>query len=121
MDVEEHEIEQILDSRRSRNTIKYLVSWKGFPREENEWIPTKDLVNTTEVIKVFYKQNPTAPCLAIKLRSQDIPDAPCTCPICLKNPTPVVSPIFLDLDFLDFRKRYNKYPDHMFEFPPTFP
>ena len=33
MDVEEHEIEQILDSRRSGNTIEYLVNWKGFPRK----------------------------------------------------------------------------------------
>ena len=119
--MEEHEIEQILDSRRSKNTIEYLVSWKGFPREENEWIPTKDLIHAAEAIKSFHKQNPAAPRLAIKLRSQDIPNAPCTCPICLQTPIPTVSPIFLDPEFLEFRKMYNKYPDSMFEFPPSFP
>ena len=121
MDVEEHEIERILDSRRSRKTIEYLVNWKGSPREENEWILTKDLVHAMEAIKIFHKQNPTAPHLAIKLRSQDIPNAPCTCPICHKTPAPPISSMFLDSDFLEFRKLYNKYPDYMFEFPPSFP
>ena len=121
MDIEEHKIKQILDSRQSGNTIKYLISWKGFPREENEWIPTKNLVHAMEAIKNFHKQNPTAPHLAIKLRSQDIPDNPCICPICLKTPTPNISPMFLDPEFLEFRKMYNKYPDSMFKFPPSFP
>ena len=121
MDVEEHEIKQILDSRRNGNTIEYLVNWKGFPREENEWIPTKDLVNATEAIKIFHKQNPSAPRLVIKLQSQEIPNAPCICPICLQTPPSTVSPMFLNPEFLEFRKMYNKYPDSMFEFPPSFP
>ena len=118
---EEHEIEQILDSRQSGNTIEYLVNWKGFLREENEWILTKDLANATEAIKIFHKQNPSAPHLAIKVWSQDISNVPCICPICLKTPTPTTTPMFLNPDFLEFQKMYNKYPDHMFEFPPLFP
>ena len=121
VDIEEYKIKQILDSRQSGNTIEYLVNWKGFPREENEWIPIKDLINVTEAIKIFQQQNPSAPHLTIKLQSQEISDTPCTCPICLKTPTPAISPMFLDSDFLEFRKMYNKYPDHMFEFPPSFP
>ena len=33
---EEHEIEEIVDSRKHRGKLKYLVHWRGYPREERE-------------------------------------------------------------------------------------
>ena len=63
--VEEAEIEYVIDSKRVRNTIHYLIHWKGFPRKENKWIPVKELTNTQGAIKNFHQQNPDAPRLAI--------------------------------------------------------
>ena len=38
--VEEFEVEEILDSRKCRGKMQYLVKWKGFPSEENTWEPS---------------------------------------------------------------------------------
>ena len=59
--VEEAEVEYIIDSKCVGNTIHYLIHWKGFPCEENEWIPVKELANAQMVIKDFHHSNPDAP------------------------------------------------------------
>ena len=59
--VEEAEVEYIIDSKCVGNTIHYLIHWKGFPHEENEWIPVKELTNTQTVIRDFHHSNPDAP------------------------------------------------------------
>lgn len=41
--VEEQEIEEILASKEQRGKIEYLIHWKGFPSEENEWITESNL------------------------------------------------------------------------------
>ena len=122
--VEEQEIEDILASRERRNRIEYLISWKGYPSEENEWIPEHNLANAPDAIRDFHCSHPTAPRPEKRLHLHyhaDIPDAPCICPICLNTPQPTTlsMSLFADPDFLEFRKQYQKYPEHMFELVPS--
>ena len=55
---EEFEVEQILNSRNFRRRLEYLVCWKGYGVEENQWIPACDAVNAPELIAEFYCCNP---------------------------------------------------------------
>ena len=56
----EYEVQQILDARRRRNTIEYLVSWKGYGPEHNQWIKRRD-VHARDLITAFYKRYPLKP------------------------------------------------------------
>ena len=59
--IEEAEVEYVIDSKCVGNMIHYLIHWKGFPCEENEWIPVKELTNAQMAIKDFYHSNPDTP------------------------------------------------------------
>ena len=115
--VEEAEVEYVIDSKRVGNTIHYLIHWKGFPREENEWIPIKELTNVQTAIKEFHRSNPDTPRLAIKIQKMSMEDAPCLCPICLRIPLPSPSPLFSSPECKKLQKQYNKYDSSYFEFP----
>jgi len=107
--VEEQEIEEILASRERRGKIKYFVSWKGFPNEENEWITADKLSNAPDAVKAYHQSHPTAPRphKTMNLRySANIPNSPCSCPICLRSPSPISSSLISTPEFLAFRKRY---------------
>ena len=41
--VEEYEVEQILDSWLFRGKLEYLVHWKGYGVEEDEWRLVEDV------------------------------------------------------------------------------
>ena len=41
--VEEYEVEKILNSRIFCGKVKYLVHWKGYGVEEDEWQPSRDV------------------------------------------------------------------------------
>jgi len=51
--VEEWKVERILNKRKIRGVVKYLVQWKGFTAESNTWEKRKDLENTREALKEF--------------------------------------------------------------------
>ena len=53
-------VDRILDSKKQRGVVKYLVLWKGYPREEATWEPMKNLKGAKEKVKEFYKENPRA-------------------------------------------------------------
>ena len=52
--IEEQEIEEVLASQERQGSIKYLVTWKGFLSEENEWITVSKLGHAQDVIKDFH-------------------------------------------------------------------
>jgi hypothetical protein len=56
---EEYEIDTILDSRLIRKQPQYLVKWKGFPNDENEWIPLKNLKHAQDAVKDYHARSGT--------------------------------------------------------------
>ena len=52
-EVEEWKVEKILNKRKIRRSIKYLVWWKGFIVEHDTWKKKKDLKNAKEVVIEF--------------------------------------------------------------------
>jgi hypothetical protein len=58
---EEQEVEEILDSRVRRDKLEYLVHWKGYPREEREWLTASELQNAPRIIADFHRKHPASP------------------------------------------------------------
>ena len=50
---DEFEVEEVLDKRRIKDTIHYLVKWTGWPSEYNSYEPAKHLVNAPQAIADF--------------------------------------------------------------------
>jgi transposase InsO family protein len=57
----EYEVEAILDSRKYRNQLQYLVKWRGYDTGHNSWEPSTNLVHSAELVKVFHSTHPAAP------------------------------------------------------------
>ena len=68
-DDEEYEVEGIRDSMvfaRESETghlpgLYYLVSWKGYPEEENTWEPASAVQHLRKLLRIFHSDNPTKP------------------------------------------------------------
>ncbi|KAG1884835.1 uncharacterized protein F5891DRAFT_970507, partial [Suillus fuscotomentosus] len=41
--------------------LEYLVHWKGYPREEREWLLASELRNAPQAIADFHRKHPAAP------------------------------------------------------------
>lgn len=50
------EVEKVLDMRDSAGSKEYLVSWVGYPPEENQWIREKDAEGIKDLIDKFLKE-----------------------------------------------------------------
>src|SRR5882724_4318323 len=59
--VEEYEVEWILDSQLFRGKLEYLVCWKGYRVEEDEWRPVEDIRGSRWLVSKFHHRNPEAP------------------------------------------------------------
>jgi hypothetical protein len=60
-DHEEYEVEEILDSRRFRGCIQYLVKWKNYPSEANSWEPAQTIREDIPLlVKHFHDTHPDA-------------------------------------------------------------
>ncbi|KAJ8507306.1 hypothetical protein ONZ45_g10310 [Pleurotus djamor] len=57
---EEFVVEEILDSRRRRNRLEYLVKWKGYGVEANSWEPLANFSNADDDIAAFHRKHPQA-------------------------------------------------------------
>lgn len=57
---EEFEVEQILDSRKYRRQLQYLVKWVGYLPSEQSWEPAFSLTNSQELIDDFHLAHPDA-------------------------------------------------------------
>ena len=55
-EVKEWEVERILNKRKVREVIKYLVQQKRFTAEYNSWEKKEDLKNTKELVIEFEKR-----------------------------------------------------------------
>jgi hypothetical protein len=54
----EYEVETILDSRKRRNVIKYLIRWKGYDNTHDTWEPFENIQNSMELVKNFHRDHP---------------------------------------------------------------
>jgi len=54
--VKEWEIERILNKRKVKGVVRYLVQWKRFMVEYDSWEKTKNLENTKKVVVEFEKR-----------------------------------------------------------------
>jgi hypothetical protein len=56
---EEYEVQEIMDSRIYKKRLQYLLRWKGYGPEDDEWVYAED-INGPEIINDFHKKHPTA-------------------------------------------------------------
>ena len=52
---ESYEIEEIIDSRNNKGKLQFLVKWKNYSDEENEWIG-EEMFDTVEIIDEYFKR-----------------------------------------------------------------
>jgi hypothetical protein len=50
---EEYEVKAILNSRRRGNQMEYLVRWKGYGSDSDEWIPEANLTHAPEILMEY--------------------------------------------------------------------
>ena len=64
----EYEVAEILDTRTTFSNKEYLVSWKGYSREENSWEPEANLQKCQQAISSYYQRHPETPNLTSQVR-----------------------------------------------------
>jgi hypothetical protein len=55
-DEEEYEVEEVIGKRQRQGIAYYLVKWKGWPKEYNQWVPEQDISNAKALVQDFEKQ-----------------------------------------------------------------
>lgn len=58
--LQEHEIDRILDSRPRGRGYQFLVRWKGFGPEDDEWLRA-GLLEDCEALDVWYESGSDGP------------------------------------------------------------
>ena len=95
-DSEEYKVEAIRDSavyaRESESghlpDFYYLVSWKGYPKEENTWEPASAVQNLRKLISLFHKDYPDKPMATFPVTDTAPPMARPTKPLKRKRRRP---------------------------------
>ena len=59
--IEEYKVEKILDSWIFCWKVEYLVRWKGYGVEEDEWQPSRDVRGSKRLVAGFHRTHPQAP------------------------------------------------------------
>src|SRR5882724_8779975 len=74
--VKEYEVEWILDSQLFRGKLEYLVHWKGYRVEEDEWRLVEDIKGSRRLVSEFHCWNPEAPQHISTLNFSNLPFRP---------------------------------------------
>jgi hypothetical protein len=59
--VEEFVVKRILDSRRYRRKLQYLIEWEGYSSEHNSWEPASATTSCAEKVSSFHRKYPSKP------------------------------------------------------------
>ena len=59
--IEEYEVEKILDSQILSGKVEYLVRWKGYGVEEDEWRPVCSVQGSKQLVAKFHRTHLQAP------------------------------------------------------------
>lgn len=71
---EQFEVEKIMDSRLRGRGLQYLVHWKGYPHEDNQWLPRSELIHSCpDAITEFHNSHPAAPRILSTISFATIP------------------------------------------------
>ncbi|ESK82836.1 hypothetical protein Moror_12253 [Moniliophthora roreri MCA 2997] len=73
---EEHEIEAIIGHTPKRKPQRFLVSWKGYPLAENEWLWEEDFEHAKETLADYKKANKLRKILTKALHSKCLNRSP---------------------------------------------
>ena len=57
----EYEVEEVLDLRRRRGKLQYLIHWRGFDINERTWKPVANLKNAPLEVQEFHQRYPEKP------------------------------------------------------------
>jgi hypothetical protein len=52
-DEPEYEVERVIAKRLSRNSVEYLVQWKGYSTADCTWEPAANLSNAPQKVQEF--------------------------------------------------------------------
>jgi hypothetical protein len=55
-DEDEYEVEDVRDEKLIEGETHFLVKWKGWPSEYNQWVHQEDMENATEAIQSYWKR-----------------------------------------------------------------
>ena len=58
---DEYEVEEVLDSRRRRGKLQYLIQWRGYDINERTWEPATNLANAPLKVQEFHQRYPEKP------------------------------------------------------------
>ena len=54
---EEYEVERVLDHRKGKNGLAYLVAWKGYALHDATWEPFANLQNSGDLLAQYWKDH----------------------------------------------------------------
>ena len=85
---EEHEVEEVKQTRKRSGKKEFLIKWKGLPQEENTWEPEEHLTNARGAVRDFYKAHPNA----VRKTSLPSSSSPRDIPFTIPPPPPLPYP-----------------------------